>query len=81
MKWCSYHPSNVHSNMECHQQQSESVNINGKKTWCTYHESESHLDDECYHQRNSKRSCPAESRNTKNETFDANSNMIGCDKL
>ena len=70
-EWCSYHSSNGYLNKDCHQQQSESANINRKKIWCTYHESGSHSDDECYHQRNSKCSSPAD--------IIMDSNMTACE--
>ena len=79
-KWCSYHHSNDRLNEDCHQQQSESENINRKEIWYTYQDSGCRSDGECYYKRKRKRSSPAGSKSAKDETFVADSNETGCDK-
>ena len=74
-KWCSYHDSNGHSNKDCYQQQQP-----GKRWWCTYHKSGTHSDDQCSHQRHGSRNSSTNSESTKDETFVADSNVIGCCK-
>ena len=79
-KWCSYHHSNDHLNEDCHQQQSESENVNRKEIWYTYQDSGCRSDGECYYKRKGKRSSPAGSKSANYETFVADSNETGCDK-
>ena len=80
MKWCSYPHSNGHSSKDHYQQQSESANLDSKKIWCSYHKSRRHSDDEHHHQRNGSRNSFADSKNTKCETFVADSTETSCDK-
>ena len=81
-KWCSYHQTDGHSNKDCYQQPSESVNLDSKKRWCTYHNSTSHSNNECFHQRVSKfeNSSSVDGKNSGNQqNFTVDCAPIGWD--
>ena len=80
IKWCSYHHSNGHSSKDHYQEQSESANLDNKKIRCSYNKSRLHSDDEHHHQRYGSRNSLADSKNTKYETFVADSTETGCDR-